>query len=131
MFFLICFIAMFLVGLVLLIIDRIRNRHCTQTTKATIIDVKHKVKSDDGDTYHTYCPIIKYTVNGKPYRSKAPVKSANRNDYKIGKKIEVRYHPDKPEIFVVNNKSPFFTPGIILSIIGFLMMMFCIYALTR
>lgn len=77
-----------------------KNASCTvETTGIVAINSKTKTRTRNKTTTKTNF-VVSYEVDGKTYQGKY---SGNTSKYEKGDKVEIKYNPDQPDIFILKN----------------------------
>ena len=99
----------------------VKDRRCSQPAIATVVGRETKrVRGSKGRRTTHYVPVVEFPADGQTVRAAADIDSIFAKKYKDGDTLEIRYNPDKPEVFVVQSKS--FRSGVLggglLALIG-------------
>lgn len=115
-------VAVFAVGIYLIIDALILIRSCTEKTTGVLVVMK---ASQDYDfrmaNKIVYSPVYSYEVEGVEYQSVAKAYTNNPADYEMGSTAVVKYNPYNPEICIIGNRNGKTGMGLILVTIGILL----------
>jgi hypothetical protein len=87
-------------------------------TKATITDYNGSTSSKGNELYQYY---YKYKVNGKEYINTLPYRLRVAVKPNIGSTVNIKYNPNNPNYFILDNSSPSIVVILILIFIGSIM----------
>lgn len=103
-------IAILVVGLIIFLIGVPKNIKCTELQNAVVVAVDEKIQNSrtDGLNHRTtiYRPVIEYEVNGEVYDGQWDTWTSFRA-YHEEENVKIRYNPNNPAEFVVNEKGGF------------------------
>lgn len=91
-----------------------KNKSCTASATARIVEVR---QGTDNDSV-TYTPVYAFTVGGTTVRRSGGRYSYKKNEFHVGDTAMVRYNPQRPEEFLVDGKSAAKASGIVLVLFG-------------
>ncbi len=98
------YIAMILLGGVLVVLKAGTMRRCTEETTATVVGLERKSHHSRGRTSTEYHPIVEFAAKDVTVHKAAEISSIFRGKYKEGATLTVKYNPEKPEEFIVKGK---------------------------
>lgn len=119
-------------GLAIALIDSIRlyykSKKCNCSIVGMIIEIKETLSFDNSGPYLDYQPVYRYMVSGKEYISMVPMRSANRERYKLNSEVLLFYEKSNPENFIPSDEIKYIKRSII--IYSFLLILFLAPAAT-
>ncbi|MBQ7669673.1 MAG: DUF3592 domain-containing protein [Clostridia bacterium] len=120
--------VMFLVGILVIVLDRRKRGRCTVQVPATVVDIVREVyKDDDGRKDISYRPVFEYFTGYTTIRTSPGTTSTRKRAYKIGEVYAIMFNPQKPEEFYVPGKSGATGTGIFLMVIALVLAGVAIY----
>ncbi len=109
--------VMFLIGLIVVIVDRSRKARCTMVTMGTVVSVLREVDTDEnGHKKHSYRPVFEYFTGTQTVRREARFAVSSSRKYRVGDVQEIRFNPDKPEEYILSKGGSSLASGILLMI---------------
>ena len=109
--------AMFLIGLIVLIVDRKRRSRCTMVTTGTVVSVLREVDTDEnGRKEHSYRPVFDYFTGTQTVRRESRTAVKSKGKFRVGDVHEIRFNPNKPEEFILSKGGGSTASGIFLMI---------------
>ena len=98
------YIAMILLGGVLVVLKAGLMKRCTEETTATVVGLERKTHHSRGRTSTEYHPVVEFAAKDVTVHKTAEISSIFRGKYKDGATLTVKYNPEKPEEFIVKGK---------------------------
>lgn len=116
----ICGCIIIFIGVILILIQVIKHKHCSAKITGKVIDViRHDDKYSNTATLYSLFPVFEYIINDQVYTKESKYGATKCNLIK-DQKVTIHYNPKNPNEFYV---SEFKVPkiiGIVLIIIGFI-----------
>ena len=107
-------------GIILMRKHKNRQTNCTTPAQATVLE-NQKVFFPAETEQYSWFPIIKYTINGKGYKTRHYHGTA-KEKYKIGEVIDILYNPEKPEEYIIIKENSFKRIEVIFVFVGFILL---------
>lgn len=111
---------------ILLLLGEIRDSAaCSQSVTARVIRMEKDAQSYWRGTFRYY-PVFSYAVNGETYIRKAKASpTRNKNKYRIGEELAIRYSPEHPEHFRTGARVSAYLISMVLLAIGITLIVCC------
>ncbi|MBR6770730.1 MAG: DUF3592 domain-containing protein [Lachnospiraceae bacterium] len=111
-----------LIGCTLLYIHHRKRKNCTESTKATVVEMKRVVhRNSDGHYRTVWQPVVEYYVEGQLIHQISSLGS-NPPRYKVGDSIAIKYDSKKPTNFLIEGDNLTLIIGIIFIIISLILL---------
>lgn len=116
-FFILFSIVFIIVGIVVLMIPKIKAQKCTESVRAEVIENLPVESSDHRSGNVLYKPVFGFTYNGKDYRVESKT-SSDPPAFQSGEIVELKVNPDDPtDFYAPSDKTTSFI-GIIFTAMG-------------
>lgn len=121
-FFILFSILFIIVGIVVLMIPKIKAQKCTESVRAEVVEnllveSSHRSSSGHRRTSMMYKPVFLFTYNGKDYRVESKT-SSDPPAFQPGEIVELKINPDDPtDFYAPSDKTTSFI-GIIFTAMG-------------
>lgn len=121
-FFILFSILFIIVGIVVLMIPKIKAQKCTESVRAEVVEnllveSSHKSGSGHRRTSTMYKPVFSFTYNGKDYLVESKT-SSDPPAFQPGEIVELKINPDDPtDFYAPSDKTTSFI-GIIFTAMG-------------
>lgn len=121
-FFILFSILFIIVGIVVLMIPKIKAQKCTESVRAEVVEnlpveSSHRSNSGRHRTSVMYKPVFSFTYNGKDYLVESKT-SSDPPAFQPGEIVELKINPDDPtDFYAPSNKTTSFI-GIIFTAMG-------------
>ena len=92
-------------------------KNCTVEVKATVVDMKQELSTDEDGTDYIYYPIIEYKASENTIRVTMD-SGSNTHAYDIDEKITILYNPKKPKEFIVKGDNTLNIFSIVFMVLG-------------
>lgn len=121
-FFILFSILFIIVGIVVLMIPKIKAQKCTESVRAEVVEnllveSSHKSGSGHRRTSTMYKPVFSFTYNGKDYLVESKT-SSDPPAFQSGEIVELKINPDDPtDFYAPSDKTTSFI-GIIFTAMG-------------
>ncbi|MCM1269158.1 MAG: DUF3592 domain-containing protein [Ruminococcus flavefaciens] len=121
-FFILFSIVFIIVGIVVLMIPKIKAQKCTESVRAEVVEnllveSSHRSSSGHRRTSMMYKPVFLFTYNGKDYRVESKT-SSDPPAFQPGEIVELKINPDDPtDFYAPSDKTTSFI-GIIFTAMG-------------
>ena len=106
-------------GFTIALIDSIRlyyrSKKCNCSTVGNIIKIKETLSFAKSGPYLDYQPVYRYMVLGKEYINKVPMRSANRQRYKLNSEVVLFYEKGNPRNFIPHDEIQYIRRSIIIN----------------
>lgn len=100
--FIIFSVVVFAVGMFKGVSLNYKEKHCTQTIRAKIVNVEIHRKQMGKTRRTVYTPYFTYSADGKTFKGHAKY-TTKIFKYKVGDTIEIRINPENPKKYLVEN----------------------------
>ncbi len=127
MFFALCGLIFFIIGIVLLKIRKKKEVNCTSTTFGKVRDiVRHKSYDSNGGYSSSWHPVFEYNIGELKFVKESHYGSSQPK-YAIGQDVEVCYNPDNYNEFYIVGETVPKTLGVIFTIVGIIVIIIAIF----
>ena len=105
------------------ILNRIKKRKCTACTVGKVVRVLVSRSRTNHKVHTLYTPVVEYEANGRIYTEQYYV-SSSFHEYNEGENVKVRYDPENPADFFIDDYKSLKNFLSIIIVILFVVMIF-------